>query len=134
MSYDLTTSQWYNSSLIGDVFRQPCFEGHLFFTEIAGASGILIALGVSTDVVGADSSPLDLQNLYIYDIESQTWHAQNVGGNVPSLRDGYCTVGIRGRNNVSETYEVRAYFINQSLLTWTKDLHVWWLSHSRFQP
>ena len=109
VSYNLTSRQWYNDSLVGSVFLGPWANGFLFPTDFAGSKGALIALGGTvSNLAGGNSVPLSFDYVYIYDLANKTWYQQEVGGDVPALpRGGYCTVGVQGDNAVNKTYEVR---------------------------
>lgn len=111
VSYNLTSHQWYNDSLVGSVFQGPWRDGHLFFTDIAGSEGALIAIGGSvSNLAGGNFIQLSFGYVYLYDIATKSWYQQGTGGDVPSLpKAEYCTVGLQGDNPVNKTYEVRHY-------------------------
>lgn len=109
VSFNLTSHHWYNDSLVGSVFTGPWRDGQLFFTDVAGSDGVLIALGGSvTDLTGKNSIVLSLMYVYIYDIATKSWYQQATGGDVPpSPNSSYCAVGLQDGNPVEKTYEVR---------------------------
>lgn len=109
VSYNLTSRQWYNDSLVGSVFKGPWSSGQLFFTDLAGSEGLLIAIGGTvTNLAGGNSISLSFSYVYMYDIATKSWYQQATGGDVPLLpRDQYCTVGLQGGNSANKTYEVR---------------------------
>lgn len=109
VKYNLTSRQWYNDSLVGSVFKGPWRDGQLFFTDVAGSEGVLIAIGGAvTNLAGGNYVTLSFGYAYMYDIATQSWYQQETGGDVPSLpRPEYCTVGLQGDNPVNKTYEVR---------------------------
>jgi len=109
VSYNLSSSLWYNDSLISTTWQGPWFWGNLFFTDVAGSKGILVAMGGSTSgLAGENPHPLSFEYVYLYDIATKTWYTQSTGGDVPDLpRAGYCAVGLPGTNGGSNTYEVR---------------------------
>lgn len=108
VTYNLTSRQWHNDSLVGSVFQGPWRDGQLFFTDIAGSEGVLIAMGGSvTNLAGGNFVTLSFGYAYIYDIATKSWYQQATGGDVPSLpRPEYCTVGLQGDNAVNKTFEV----------------------------
>lgn len=108
VTYNLTSRQWYNESLVGSVFQGPWRDGQLFFTEVAGTEGVLIAIGGSvTNLAGENSIPLSFSYAYMYDIATKIWYQQETEGDVPPLpRAEYCTVGVQGDNPVNKTFEV----------------------------
>ena len=109
VSYNLTSRQWYNDSLVGSVFKGPWRDGQLFFTDVAGSEGVLIAIGGSvTNLAGGNLVTLSFGYAYMYDIATKSWYQQATDGDVPLLpRMHYCTVGLQGGNPVNKTYEVR---------------------------
>lgn len=109
VSYNLTSRQWYNDSLVGSVFKGPWSDGQLFFTDVAGSEGVLIAIGgIVTNLAGGNPVPLSFSYAYMYDIATKSWYQQITGGDVPLLsRRDYCTVGLQGDNLINKTYEVR---------------------------
>lgn len=110
ISYNLISRQWFNDSLIGSTFKGPWVEGQLFFTDVAGSEGVLIAIGgVIISSADENSITLSFGYAYIYDIATKIWYQQTTGGDVPPLpvTSKYCTVGVKGDNPVNETYEVK---------------------------
>ena len=109
VSYNLTSRQWYNDSLVGSVFKGPWSCGRIFFTDVAGSEGVLIAIGgFVTNLADENRILLSFNYAYMYDIATKSWYQQATGGNVPSLGNHlYCTVGLQGDNPVNKTYEVR---------------------------
>lgn len=108
VSYNLETRIWYNESIIGNIFSGPWESGQLFFTDIAGSEGILVAMGGgTTNVAGENYQALSFETVYLYDIATKTWHQQVTGGDIPSItRTEYCTVGLTDGSSVNKTYEV----------------------------
>lgn len=109
VSYNLTSRQWYNDTLIGSVFKGPWREGQIFFTKIAGREGVLILIGGSvSNLAGGNLITLSFSYVYVYDIATKSWHQQTTGGDVPPLPAlEYCAVGLQGDNPVNKTYEVK---------------------------
>lgn len=107
VSFNLTSRHWCNDTLVGSVFTGPWMDGQLFFTNVAGSEGVLIAVGGSvTDSAGKNHISLSFTEVYIYDIATKNWYQQTTGGDVPPWNIGwYCAVGIG--DPVNKTYEVR---------------------------
>lgn len=109
VSFNLTSRHWCNDSLVGSMFTGPWRDGQLFFTNVVGSEGILIATGGSvTNLAGENSISLSFSYAYIYDIATKSWYQQETEGDVPSIYGSpYCTVGLKGGNSVNKTYEVK---------------------------
>lgn len=112
VSFNMTSRHWCNDSLVGSMFTGPWLGGQLFFTNIAGSEGVLIAIGGSvTDAAGGNPISLSFGDIYIYDIATKSWYQQATGDDIPSWETTwYCNVGIQNRNSANpanSTYEVR---------------------------
>lgn len=73
VSYNLTNRQWYNDSLVESMFKGPWQGDQLFFTNVAGSEGVLIAIGGNvTNLAGENSYVLSFGDVYIYDIANKS--------------------------------------------------------------
>lgn len=98
-SFNMTSGIWTNSSMPSHLVRPKALNGMLNSVPTFGPIGLLLAAGTGT----VDQAPPKFDNITIYEPKNKTWHYQTATGNVPSGRDGACTVGIQGDNG---TYEM----------------------------
>lgn len=97
LRFDFETLTLTNSSDLGFAVRPNA----LLNVPVYGPGGLLIALGGGVNTA-ADST--DLNQINIFDKDSQKWHAQVADGDVPLPTDSYCTVGVQG--NGHESFEM----------------------------
>ncbi|ETS80298.1 hypothetical protein PFICI_07827 [Pestalotiopsis fici W106-1] len=104
VTFDMGESQWKNASSAGLGANGTTFNGRLEYVPF-GPSGFLILLGGSVAPVGAllEYEQLEWNNIWIMNLEDNTWHNQAVTGTKPTKREGHCTVGVQGPNG---TYEI----------------------------
>ena len=102
VSFNMTTGIWINSSAPSHLQRPNGMNGMLSSVPNFGPVDLLLAAGTGTVDQGAPK----FDNITIYEPSDKTWHYQTATGDVPSGRDGVCTVGIQGDNGTYEMYVI----------------------------
>ena len=102
VSFNMTTGIWTNSSAPSHLQRPNGLNGMLSSVPNFGPVGLLLAAGTGT----VDQAAPKFDNITIYEPSDKTWHYQTATGDVPSGRDGVCTVGIQGDNGTYEMYAI----------------------------
>ncbi|KAF7534953.1 hypothetical protein G7054_g5791 [Neopestalotiopsis clavispora] len=107
VTFDMGERQWKNSSSAGLGVNGTTFNGRLEYAPF-GPSGFLVLLGGDVSAVGTlnEWEQLEWNNIWIMNLEDNTWYSQAVTGTKPTPRDGHCTVGVQGPNG---TYEIFIY-------------------------
>lgn len=106
ISYDFVSSSWINSSSFGGTQAGYSVQGQAVVMPDFGKAGLLAFLGGDSPPnqtyeyeVGA--ALIDMSNITIYDIDSNTWYYQTATGSVPPPRSEFCAVGLAPGDNSS---------------------------------
>ncbi|KAL8849616.1 MAG: hypothetical protein Q9221_005383 [Calogaya cf. arnoldii] len=141
--FDETDETIHNASTVGMNKGGTFFTGFAVHIPSIGNQGVLIGFGGVTVDPGA-AAPLNpnfrgyldpdshwpMQNISVYDIESQKWHQQQASGDIPSWRSEGCAVVVAAPDRSSHSIYVFGGWGSTS--TGQNDGNVYVLSMSSF--
>ncbi len=64
---------------------------------IYGENGLLVIMPSGS----GDPGDFAFNNLTLYDKKTKKWYSQIPSGEIPTLRSGFCAVGVKGDENSS---------------------------------
>ena len=109
ISYDFASSVWKNTSSLSASQAGYSVQGQAMAMQDFGKRGVLAFLGGDsppnqTYLYEAGAALMDMSNITIYDVDSDTWYHQIATGDIPPPRSEFCAVGSAPTDNSS--YEV----------------------------
>ena len=102
VTYDFASRTLRNSTNVADRISQWAYVGRMIYVPAFGPKGVLIPLGGGPGQSEAGSGALN--NITIFDIDSQTWLSQAAKGDIPVPRSTFCSFGVQGGDN--STFEM----------------------------
>jgi hypothetical protein len=107
--YDFASSGWKNTSSLGGSQTGYSVQSQVLSMPDFGKAGLLAVLGGESPMNQSyeyeeGAALVDMSNITIYDIESDTWYYQTATGSVPPPRSEFCAVGSAPTDN--STYEM----------------------------
>ncbi|KAI4218187.1 MAG: hypothetical protein L6R36_009085 [Xanthoria steineri] len=115
LTFDKFNQSFQNVSTVGMNNAGTMIFGFMTSISSIGSQGVLVAFGGITSDVGAswgglkentDSNFLLLQDISVYDIETQRWHQQRASGDIPSGRFDGCAVAATASDGSSHSIYV----------------------------
>jgi hypothetical protein len=111
VTYDFASSGWENTSSLGGSQAGYFVQSQALFMPNFGKAGLLAILGGDSPLNQSyeyeeGASLVDMSNITIYDVDSDTWYYQIATGSVPPPRSEFCVAGLAPTDNSS--YEMYA--------------------------
>jgi hypothetical protein len=109
VTYDFASSEWTNTSSLGGSQTGYSVQSQALSMPDFGKAGLLAILGGESPtnqsyLYEEGAALVDMSNITIYDVESETWYYQTATGSVPPPRSEFCAVGSAPTDN--STYEM----------------------------
>lgn len=106
VAYTFASSGWQNTSSVGSSQAGYSVQGQAISMPDYGKTGLLAFLGGDTPPNGTyfyeeGAALVDMSNITIYDIASDTWYYQTATGSIPPPRSEFCAVGSAPADNSS---------------------------------
>ena len=99
VTFDFASHVLRNSTNVADEISQWANVGRMIHVPSFGPQGVLIPLGGGPGQSEAGSGFLN--NITIFDIDSQTWLSQAAHGDIPVPRSTFCSFGVQGGDNTT---------------------------------
>lgn len=112
VTYNFASGTWKNASSLSASPTGYLVQSQVLSMPNFGKAGLLAVLGGeappnSSYQYEAGTDLVDMSNITIYDIDSDTWYYQTATGSVPPPRSEFCAVGSASTDN--NTYEMSVF-------------------------
>jgi hypothetical protein len=106
ITYDFASGEWNNISSIGGSQTGYSVQSQAVSMPDFGKAGLLAFLGGDSPsnqsyLYEAGAALVDMSNITVYDIHSDTWYYQTATGDIPPPRSEFCAVGSSPADNSS---------------------------------